>query len=178
MGITIQGQHQIAELFGVSRETINNWQDAGFPVARRGGPNLPSEYDSADCIRWLIAREVRSRREAAGSDELTAERARLAKEQADKIAMQNAERRGELAPVAAMEMVLAAVGAKVGRILDTIPGTIRRRAPGIGADVVEAIAADIAKCRNMAAAMRLEDVFADDADEGTEPADNAPGGAA
>lgn len=116
-------------------------------------------------------REQAAGRAAAGDLDLATERARLAKEQADKVAMQNAVSRGELAPVAAMEMVLAAVGAKVGKILDTIPGLVRRRVPGIGTDVLEAIAADIAKCRNMAASMRLDDLTRDDEpeDDGAEP---------
>lgn len=136
--------------------------------------SLPTGYTLAEFriayIRHL--REVAAGRMGEGTEglELATERARLAKEQADKIAMQNAERRGELAPVAAMEMVIAAVGAKVGRILDTIPGTVRRRVPGIGADVIEAITADIAKCRNMAAAMTLADLDEDE-DPDTEPAD-------
>ncbi len=103
-----------------------------------------------------------ARRTAAGDLDLAAERARLAKEQADKVAMQNAVSRGELAPVAAMEAVLAAVGTRVGKILDTIPGLVRRRAPGVGHDVSEQITADIAKCRNMAAAMSLDDLMRDD----------------
>ena len=107
-------------------------------------------------------REVAAGRAAVGDLDLAGERARLAKEQADKIAMQNAERRGELAPVGAMEMVLAKVGTKVGKILDTIPAQIRRRVPNIPAEVVEAIDGDIAKCRNMAAAMTLATLDEDD----------------
>lgn len=117
--------------------------------------------------KWLLEycghlREVAAGRAASGELDLASERARLAKEQADKVAMQNAERRGELAPVSAMEMVLAAVGSKVGKILDTIPGLVRRRVPGAGSDVIEAIESDIAKCRNMAAAMTLAELFEDD----------------
>ena len=92
------------------------------------------------------------------------EYARLAKEQADKVAMHNAITRGELAPVAAMEAVLATVGTRVGKILDTIPGLVRRRVPGIGSDVIEHITADIAKCRNMAAAMTLASLEQEDDD--------------
>ena len=125
---------------------------------------LPADYTMAD-IRVAYIRRLREEAAGRATDgdlDLATERARLAKEQADKVAMQNAERRGELAPVAAMEMVLASVGAKVGKILDTIPGLVRRRVPGIGSDVVEAITADIAKCRNMAAAMTLASLEADD----------------
>lgn len=111
-----------------------------------------------DEIRVAYIRRLREQaagRAAAGELDLAGERARLAKEQADKIAMQNAERRGELAPVAAMEMVLANVGTKVGRILDTIPAMVRRRVPDVDSKTIEAIEADIAKCRNQAAAMTL-----------------------
>lgn len=134
--------------------------------------------DGASGGEWLKQycrhlREIAAGRATNGDLDLATERARLAKEQADKISMQNAERRGELAPVAAMEMVLASVGAKVGKILDTIPGLVRRRVPGIGSDVVEAITADIAKCRNMAAAMTLASLDADDEAEADPPQDEA-----
>lgn len=81
------------------------------------------------------------------------------------MAMQNAERRAEVAPVATMEMVLAATGSKVGKILDTIPGLVRRRVPGIGSDVIQAIGDDIAKCRNMAASMTLASLTDSDEDQ-------------
>lgn len=136
---------------------------------------LPADYTMAD-IRVAYIRRLREEAAGRATDgdlDLATERARLAKEQADKVAMQNAERRGELAPVAAMEMVLARVGAKVGKILDTIPGLVRRRVPGIGSDVVEAITADIAKCRNMAAAMTLASLEADDEADVDQPQDDA-----
>lgn len=116
-------------------------------------------------------REQAAGRATVGDLDLATERARLAKEQADKVAMQNAERRGELAPVSAMEMVLASVGAKVGRILDTIPGQVRRRVPGIGSDVIEAIAADIAKCRNMASSMTLASLEESDDEQDVDDVD-------
>ena len=106
----------------------------------------------------------------AGKD-LTAERARLAREQADRLAMQNAVTRGELAPAHLMEQVLSKVGARAGRILETIPGTLRRRLPQLKAADVEVVAQIVAKARNLAASMRLADVDADDdPDEGASTA--------
>lgn len=149
-------QVEVAAHLDISDRSVREWE---------GKLGLPSDYTLTDFrvayIRRL--REEAAGRASAGDLDLAGERARLAKEQADKIAMQNAQQRGELAPVAAMEMVIAAVGAKVGRILDTIPGIVRRRVPGIGSDVIEAIAADIAKCRNQAAAMTLASL--DDEDD-------------
>lgn len=152
-------QSEFGELVGISQPAVSDL------ISRKV---LSS---GAALGQWLIEycghlREVAAGRAAAGDLDLAEQRARLAKEQADKVAMQNAERRGEVAPVAAMEMVLAATGSKVGKILDTIPGLVRRRVPGIGSDVIESIEADIAKCRNMAASMTLATLNADeDADD-------------
>jgi terminase small subunit / prophage DNA-packing protein len=148
-------QIEFGELVGISQPAVSDLLSR--KVLSSGAP----------VGQWLLEycgnlREVAAGRATNGELDLASERARLAKEQADKVAMQNAERRGELAPVSAMEMVLAAVGSKVGKILDTIPGLIRRRVPGAGSDVIEAIEADIAKCRNMAASMTLASLSDDD----------------
>lgn len=54
----IVGQERIAEVFGVAPKTIVEWQEGGLPIAKRGGPGVPSEYDSEACIKWLVDREV------------------------------------------------------------------------------------------------------------------------
>lgn len=155
-------QLDVAAHLDLSDRSVREWE------SKLG---LPADYTMAD---FRLAYIRRLREEAAGRAtegelDLATERARLASEQADKIAMQNAERRGELAPVAAMEMVLANVGTKVGKILDTIPAQIRRRVPGITAEVVAAIETDIAKCRNMAAGMTLATL--DEPDDDTDADD-------
>lgn len=53
----IVGQELVAALFGVAPKTIVEWQGDGFPVAQRGGPGVPSEYESEECIQWLVDRE-------------------------------------------------------------------------------------------------------------------------
>lgn len=149
-------QEEFGDLIGVSQQTVSILLNR--EVLSSGGNARQWLQQYCGHIREIAA----GRLSTEGSADLIAERTRLAKEQADKVAMQNAERRAELAPVSAMEMVLAAVGAKVGKILDTIPGHVRRRVPGIGAEVIEAIASDIAKCRNMAASMTLASLTDDD----------------
>jgi len=148
-------QTEFAALVGISQPAVSGLLARG--IIREGG--TIGQWAEAYCDHL---REQAAGRAAAGDLDLAAERARLAKEQADKVAMQNAVSRGELAPVAAMEAVLAAVGTRVGKILDTIPGVVRRRVPGVGHDVIEQITSDIAKCRNMAAAMSLDDLMRDD----------------
>lgn len=97
----IIGIQSTADLFGVSHQTIANWQDQGFPVARRGGNGAPSEYESDECIRWLVERELSKVQPETPSNRLA-----LAKAQA--VEMDNAERRGQLIPAALLEPKLKA----------------------------------------------------------------------
>lgn len=97
----IIGQQRVSDLFGVSRETIDTWQHLGFPVAVRGGPGVPSEYESGGCIRWLVERELSKVQPETPSNRLA-----LAKAQA--VEMDNAERRGQLIPAALLEPKLKA----------------------------------------------------------------------
>lgn len=97
----IVGQESIADVFGVAPKTIVEWQEQGFPVAVRGGPGVPSEYETEACINWLIDREVKKVQSEKPQD-------RLARVQADKIEMENAERRGLLIPADQLEPKLKA----------------------------------------------------------------------
>lgn len=112
---------------------------------------------------WLLdycghLREVAAGRAGSGDLDLVAERARLARAQAEKIEMQNAEKRGELAPAYLLEQVLAKAGAKVAGILDAIPGAIKRREHGLSSASVKLIDEEVAKARNIAASVSLDDL--------------------
>lgn len=115
----IVGQERIAEVFGVAPKTIVDWQEQGFPVAVRGGPGVASEYESAECIRWLVDREIRKVQVETPND-------RLARVKADSIEMDNAVRRGQLIPADQLEPKLrAAFLAARERWLDAVPRLVR-----------------------------------------------------
>lgn len=84
--------------------------------------------------------------------------------------MQNAERRGELAPVAVLEQVLASAGAKIGKILATIKGEIRRRFPQLTSADLVAVDAIVSKAMAQAAGLSLSAL---QAEEGAEREDDA-----
>ncbi|MDO9596723.1 MAG: terminase small subunit [Azoarcus sp.] len=117
------GQQGVADMFGVSRETIDNWQQQGLPVSVRGGPGVPSEYDSAPCVRWLIERELRKVRSESPND-------RLARVRADAIEMDNAERRGTLIPADLLEPKLKAAMIAAREMLLNEPPRLARDAQG------------------------------------------------
>lgn len=43
---------QLADIFGASVRTIQNWQEQGMPVLRGGGKGNEVLYDSAAVIKW------------------------------------------------------------------------------------------------------------------------------
>jgi len=115
-------------------------------------------------------REQAAGRAAVGDLDLAGERAALAKAQRERIEMQNAVTRGELAPVVLIEEVLTKAASKTAGILDAIPGMVRRRVPQLTADDIDLIAGEVAKARNMVAAMSLADLNdAESADVSTVP---------
>ena len=87
---------------------------------------------------------------------LTEERARLAKAQADKVEMQNAVTRGELAPKSLLTVALASLTARVVGLLETIPVELRRMNPKLTPEDVAVAQRVIDKVRNAAAATTIE----------------------
>ena len=97
----IVGQERIADVFGVAPKTIVEWQEQGFPIAQRGGPGVASEYESAECIRWMVERELKKVQSETPND-------RLARAKAESVEMDNAERRGLLVRADQLEPKLKA----------------------------------------------------------------------
>ena len=135
-------------LVGISQPAVSDMQSRG--VLRPG--------DTARV--WLLAYCEHLRQVAAGRDpdgELSTERARLARETADKVAMANALTRRELAPVATLEVVLADVARQVATRLDALVPQVRRRLPDLPPSVLAQISAEIHACRDLCAAVNLTD---------------------
>ena len=119
----IVGQEQVAAMFGVAPKTIVEWQEQGLPIALRGSPGIPSEYESDACINWMVEREVKKVQAERPQD-------RLARVQADKIEMENAERRGLLIPADQLEpKLIAAFTTARETWIDAVP-RLARELPG------------------------------------------------
>jgi phage terminase Nu1 subunit (DNA packaging protein) len=155
-------QQVIAEHLDMSQQAASQW------LGRLG---IDLRVSTIDEIRVAYIRAIREQaagRAAAGDLDLATERARLAREQADKIAMQNAVTRGELTHTVILEQVLAGTAAKIAGVLDAIPGMIRRRVPQLSAADIDIVSGEIAKARNAVAGMSLHDI------EVEAPDDTAP----
>jgi len=147
-------QEQFGDLVGISQQAVSEL--LGRSILQAGQP----------AATWLRAYTKHLREQAAGrgaDGELARERARLAREQADRVAMDNAVSRRELAPVSVLELVLAKMAGDVGSLLQGLVPRVRRRVDLPG-EALRILDEEVTKARNRAAAMTLEDAE-DEADE-------------
>lgn len=138
-------QAQFAALVGISPPAVSHLLKSG---------SLGKGGTAAD---WILAYCEMTRANAYDQPAgLTEERARLAKAQADKVEMQNAVTRGELAPKSLLTVALASLTARVVGLLETIPVELRRMNPKLTPEDVAVAQRVIDKVRNAAAATTLD----------------------
>jgi phage terminase Nu1 subunit (DNA packaging protein) len=155
-------QAAFGSLVGVSQQAIGNLVGRGVLDTSVPGHQLLQAYCSH-------LREQAAGRSTNGDLDLATERAGLAKAQREKIEMQNAVTRGELAPVSLIEEVLSKAGSRVAGILEAIPGAVRRRVPNLSAEEIKNITGEIARVRNIVAAVSLADLREEGEEGGDEP---------
>ncbi len=124
---------QLADIFGASIRTIQNWQEQGMPVLRGGGKGNEVLYDSAAVIRWYaerdaeienekLRREVEELRQASETDlqpgTIEYERHRLTRAQADAQELKNARDSAEVVETAFCTFVLSRIAGEIASILD------------------------------------------------------------
>ncbi|EFA6329502.1 hypothetical protein E3C62_13755 [Escherichia coli] len=133
---------QLADIFGASIRTIQNWQEQGMPVLRGGGKGNEVLYDSAAVIKWYaerdaeienekLRREVEELRQASEADlqpgTIEYERHRLTRAQADAQELKNARDSAEVVETAFCTFVLSRIAGEIASILDGIPLSVQRR---------------------------------------------------
>ena len=139
-------QAEFGALVGISQPAVSGLVTRG--VVTEGGT----------VGEWLMAycghlREHAARWGSSGSLNLANERARLAAEQADKIALQNRVARHEFAPVSVIEESLASVGRQIAGIMEAIPVKLKR-STDMTAEQLEQVERDLAEARNLAAVVK------------------------
>lgn len=118
---TSLSRNQFAELLKVSPGTITNWMDGGMPAQRTGRQRQVVRIHLAKALPWVVAH-----RETKGG-----ERERLAKEQADKFAIENARKRGEIIYADQVAETLAKLGAELAARHDAVPGRVAGELAGL-----------------------------------------------
>ncbi|MFS3227824.1 phage tail terminator protein [Escherichia coli] len=159
---------QLADIFGASIRTIQNWQEQGMPVLRGGGKGNEVLYDSAAVIKWYaerdaeienekLRREVEELRQASEADlqpgTIEYERHRLTRAQADAQELKNARDSAEVVETAFCTFVLSRIAGEIASILDGLPLSVQRRFPELENRHVDFLKRDIIKAMNKAAAL-------------------------
>ncbi len=111
--------------------------------------------DGGTAREWLLSycshiRKQTAARASSGDHNLVSERARLAAEQADRIAMQNKVAQLEYAPVSIIQYSLTSVGNQIASILDSLLVKLKRNAD-LESEHIEIIDRTLIEARNIAA---------------------------
>lgn len=127
--------------------------------------------ESGTLGEWLLdycgnLREQAAGRASMGDLDLVAERARLAKEQADAVALKNAIARNEYAPYALLTEALARVSGVLVSILEALPVKLKKTSKRLTSEDLKLIEQEIVKARNLAAAIQLEEIEDDEEEPG------------
>lgn len=172
LSVVIQ-QAQFAVLVGVSEARVSQLMSEGSLPA--GGTGH----------QWLLAYCQRLREQAAGrqSDgplDLAQERAALAREQRQGIAIKNAVLRGDYAAVALLAETLASASQAVSERFEHLPGLVRKACPDMPPAAIDQVMTAISAARNewvrQTAALVVDKVMAagDDDDATLEGLDDEP----
>lgn len=127
---------ELAKILGVTQKTLTEWQaeDPPMPMTKGKSTRAGNTYDTAKVIAWMIERQIGKRLGSDGHDKLDAayEKARKDKEAADKLALENRVRRGELLEAAevlarygqlvhAARTKLRSIGSKLAKRVEGLP---------------------------------------------------------
>lgn len=133
----IVNRQELAEILGYSLPTVSAWVEEGCPAVTRGGRGKSFEFDTADVVKWLLARERQDRKQAAAagarakiedaSGEITIDVARLRHEvaKAKSAEIDLAAKIGALAPLEMVAKVVSNEIANARARLLSIPVKLR-----------------------------------------------------
>lgn len=121
---------QLADIFGVTRTSINNWTDEGMPVHTKGGQGKQSnQYLSEDCIQWYTFRNTEK-----GDWDLSVEKAKESRARTEKLQLEVSIKKKELIPIADIEKNWTTIVVAIKTKLLTLPKTISSYYSGIKSD--------------------------------------------
>lgn len=130
--------------------------------------NLNHRTMTLDEVRFVYISKLRDAAAGRGAGngelDLTAERARLTKEQADKVELQNCVEKKEYLPASTLSIILSKTGRQIAGILEAIPVKLKHRS-SISYDDLQFIKGEIVKARNLAADIKLVDLELEELDD-------------
>lgn len=126
MTADVSDLEDIAQLFGVTEKAVRGWIAIGMPIEKRGKRGRGGEKTQISlraAVEWYFAENFERL-------ELDRQRTRLAEEQADKLALENAERRGELVEISVWQLELESFLSELRAALLALPVKWAQRLDG------------------------------------------------
>ena len=116
----ILGKHEIAEFFGVTEPTVDQWVRRGCPVVQRGSKGKAWQINTARVSDWLRQRDIEQATGSNLSDEQELKRRKLAAE-TQKAELEMLRVKGDVVPLKQVERSLANTFAEVKTNLRNVP---------------------------------------------------------
>lgn len=118
---------EFARLLDVSPASVTNWMNDGMPADRSGKSGREVRIEPEKALPWVI-----NHRDAPPGSQ----RERLAKAQAEKVEMENEQRRGKLIDAGQVEETLLGLASYLAREHDALPGRVANELAGINEPAV------------------------------------------
>ncbi|WP_316219078.1 terminase small subunit [Bradyrhizobium sp. SZCCHNR2026] len=137
---TIVNRQELADILGYSLPTISSWTEDGMPVKSQGSRGRQFEYDTAECVKWLLARargEAKAKTAATvndGGDDITMDKARLRNEIA-KAKLSELELAQEMGLVRPIDMVVKVLSNEIANARARLLGIPSKLRPAIQLEV-------------------------------------------
>ncbi|USD19799.1 terminase small subunit [Microbulbifer variabilis] len=144
-------KRQVCDSLGITATAFDKWKVE--PTARQGNKNYYTVRSLLDNREEALVRKMQLERPAQSSDKLDPihEGARLSKQRADKLELENEIARGKQLPIGIQGLVLSKIADRMAAALDAIPGKIKRKEPGLSASSLDLVRREIVKAQNAAA---------------------------
>lgn len=120
---------ELAEFFGISMPTVDDWIRRGCPVIERGGRGRAWRFNTADVAAWQMQRIRDEASGVANASENELRRRKLAAE-TGKAELEFAMAKGEVAPIRQFEVAMTKAFAEVRASLRIIPVRVTRMIVG------------------------------------------------
>lgn len=152
------GKHEIAEFFGVTEPTVDQWVRRGCPVVERGSKGKQWKINTAQVSDWLRQRDIEQATGANLSDEQELKRRKLAAE-TQKAELEMLRVKGDLVPLAQLERQLSNTFAELKANLRNVP---KRTATSLVGEtnevrIKEVLLAEIDQCLEVLAQFTLDE---------------------
>lgn len=152
------GKHEIAEFFGVTEPTVDQWVRRGCPVVERGSKGKQWKINTAQVSDWLRQRDIEQATGANLSDEQELKRRKLAAE-TQKAELEMLRVKGDLVPLAQLERQLSNTFAELKTNLRNVPKRTATALVGETSEVriKDVILAEIDQCLEVLAQFTLDE---------------------